>query len=148
MNTRISDFIGDFISSEYFFFITPPLKEYAEALLEHFCNNVTLPLALPDIEKLLFSMAKTDVPVSVRKEIPGLLVSFFDYLSLSGKYPPAASLTSDIHLLSPSYAALFRDDGSVRGVTFEKKASGTGRNDPCPCGSGNKFKKCCGKQLP
>ncbi|WP_117234430.1 YecA family protein [Vibrio maerlii] len=22
---------------------------------------------------------------------------------------------------------------------------GTGRNDPCPCGSGKKFKKCCGK---
>ena len=21
----------------------------------------------------------------------------------------------------------------------------TGRNDPCPCGSGKKFKKCCGK---
>ncbi|MBM7070738.1 SEC-C domain-containing protein [Shewanella sp. 202IG2-18] len=20
-----------------------------------------------------------------------------------------------------------------------------GRNDPCPCGSGKKFKKCCGK---
>lgn len=20
-----------------------------------------------------------------------------------------------------------------------------GRNDPCPCGSGGKFKKCCGK---
>ena len=20
-----------------------------------------------------------------------------------------------------------------------------GRNEPCPCGSGNKFKKCCGK---
>ena len=24
----------------------------------------------------------------------------------------------------------------------EKKA---GRNDPCPCGSGRKYKKCCGK---
>jgi uncharacterized protein len=23
---------------------------------------------------------------------------------------------------------------------------GVGRNDPCPCGSGRKFKKCCGKQ--
>ena len=22
----------------------------------------------------------------------------------------------------------------------------TGRNDPCPCGSGKKFKKCCGKE--
>ncbi len=26
-------------------------------------------------------------------------------------------------------------------VTVEKTA---GRNDPCPCGSGKKFKKCCG----
>jgi hypothetical protein len=23
-----------------------------------------------------------------------------------------------------------------------------GRNDPCPCGSGEKFKKCCGKVIP
>jgi preprotein translocase subunit SecA len=23
--------------------------------------------------------------------------------------------------------------------------SGVGRNDPCPCGSGKKYKKCCGK---
>ena len=23
-----------------------------------------------------------------------------------------------------------------------------GRNDPCPCGSGKKYKKCCGKQDP
>ena len=23
----------------------------------------------------------------------------------------------------------------------------TGRNDPCPCGSGKKYKKCCGKDL-
>ena len=27
-------------------------------------------------------------------------------------------------------------------VTVDKKI---GRNDPCPCGSGMKFKKCCGK---
>jgi hypothetical protein len=24
------------------------------------------------------------------------------------------------------------------------RAMKTGRNDPCPCGSGKKFKKCCG----
>ncbi|MDA3895171.1 MAG: SEC-C metal-binding domain-containing protein [Desulfobacteraceae bacterium] len=23
--------------------------------------------------------------------------------------------------------------------------SKVGRNDPCPCGSGKKYKKCCGK---
>ena len=26
----------------------------------------------------------------------------------------------------------------------QRIASATGRNDPCPCGSGRKFKKCCG----
>ena len=26
-----------------------------------------------------------------------------------------------------------------------KKGPKTGRNDPCPCGSGKKFKHCCGK---
>lgn len=25
------------------------------------------------------------------------------------------------------------------------KAVNVGRNDPCPCGSGKKFKKCCGR---
>ena len=27
-------------------------------------------------------------------------------------------------------------------ITAEKKV---GRNEPCPCGSGKKYKKCCGK---
>jgi SEC-C motif-containing protein len=27
----------------------------------------------------------------------------------------------------------------------QEKPSKSGRNDPCPCGSGLKFKKCCGK---
>ena len=26
-----------------------------------------------------------------------------------------------------------------------KKYPGTGRNDPCPCNSGKKYKRCCGK---
>ena len=29
--------------------------------------------------------------------------------------------------------------------TVRHRASKTGRNDPCPCGSGRKFKKCCGR---
>jgi len=34
------------------------------------------------------------------------------------------------------------DDG--RGTTFRRADKKVGRNDPCPCGSGKKFKKCCG----
>ncbi|WP_342211655.1 SEC-C metal-binding domain-containing protein [Neomesorhizobium albiziae] len=29
-------------------------------------------------------------------------------------------------------------------VTSLHAATRIGRNDPCPCGSGKKFKKCCG----
>ncbi len=30
-------------------------------------------------------------------------------------------------------------------ITFKREMPKVGRNDPCPCGSGKKFKKCCGK---
>ena len=29
--------------------------------------------------------------------------------------------------------------------TIRKETPKVGRNDPCPCGSGKKYKKCCGK---
>jgi SEC-C motif-containing protein len=37
-------------------------------------------------------------------------------------------------------------DGDVPKVeTYRKEQPKVGRNDPCPCGSGKKYKKCCGK---
>ncbi len=37
-------------------------------------------------------------------------------------------------------------DGKVIGPEpFRRQDSKVGRNDPCPCGSGKKYKKCCGK---
>ena len=29
-------------------------------------------------------------------------------------------------------------------ATYQREHPKVGRNDPCPCGSGKKFKKCCG----
>jgi SEC-C motif-containing protein len=37
------------------------------------------------------------------------------------------------------------DEGHVTPLTIVRTAPKTGRNDPCPCGSGKKFKHCCGK---
>ena len=44
------------------------------------------------------------------------------------------------------------DAETKKALYLEQKKSGTvvvgkkvGRNDPCPCGSGKKYKKCCGK---
>lgn len=37
-------------------------------------------------------------------------------------------------------------DGEIKGATrpIERKRQKVGRNEPCHCGSGEKFKKCCG----
>ena len=35
--------------------------------------------------------------------------------------------------------------GHEKEVTYKRDLPKVGRNDPCPCGSGKKYKKCCGK---
>ena len=51
----------------------------------------------------------------------------------------------------PQWDKIF-DKERQKELYLEQKKSGTivkgpkvGRNDPCPCGSGKKYKKCCGK---
>ena len=51
----------------------------------------------------------------------------------------------------PQWDAIYSEEEQKR-LYKEQKDSGTirkekkiGRNDPCPCGSGKKYKKCCGK---
>ena len=51
----------------------------------------------------------------------------------------------------PEWDAIF--DKETRDAHYKKektshtvvKAPKVGRNDPCPCGSGKKYKKCCGR---
>jgi preprotein translocase subunit SecA len=37
-----------------------------------------------------------------------------------------------------------KDDTVSKGPV--RKAKKIGRNDPCPCGSGKKYKQCCGRE--
>lgn len=59
------------------------------------------------------------------------------YKRLMG-YPSGAklSLTSDME--ENAY-------DSLENGTYKRDGEKIGRNDPCPCGSGKKYKKCCGK---
>lgn len=47
----------------------------------------------------------------------------------------------DDHLSAERRKELFKEQRNSKTVVKEKKI---GRNDPCPCGSGKKYKKCCG----
>ncbi len=39
----------------------------------------------------------------------------------------------------------FYDGKALKPETVKKESPSIGRNDPCPCGSQKKYKKCCGK---
>ncbi len=39
----------------------------------------------------------------------------------------------------------FNDGDFVKEKPIEREEPRIGRNDPCPCGSGKKYKKCCGR---
>lgn len=62
----------------------------------------------------------------------------------------AGKTTADAQQLVPEVIALLQEDGvkslrkAVFGPPIRKTGPQVGRNDPCTCGSGKKFKKCCG----
>jgi SEC-C motif-containing protein len=41
-------------------------------------------------------------------------------------------------------AWVYAGQAEQRGQTVRRETPKVGRNDPCPCGSGKKYKKCCG----
>ncbi|MBE7052281.1 MAG: preprotein translocase subunit SecA, partial [Ruminococcaceae bacterium] len=45
----------------------------------------------------------------------------------------------------PTAASGGSSDGTLEKKPVVRKEAKVGRNDPCPCGSGLKYKKCCGK---
>ncbi len=55
---------------------------------------------------------------------------------------PKIQSTKRVQVANPTMAG-FAGQGVVRKPIVKKEK--VGRNDPCPCGSGKKYKKCCGK---
>jgi uncharacterized protein len=55
----------------------------------------------------------------------------------------AAGVTAIYRYFEPRRRMLARL--SSQGATYRRTVPKLGRNDPCPCGSGKKYKQCCGK---
>lgn len=51
------------------------------------------------------------------------------------------------NLNSPDEADYFHEHAALWPIPFDREKRKTGRNEACPCGSGKKYKKCCGANL-
>ncbi|PIE71962.1 MAG: preprotein translocase subunit SecA [Deltaproteobacteria bacterium] len=76
-----------------------------------------------------------DLIVRIKEEILGILFR----IQLAASHPLETMQAKEEQKLNFSHG-----DASEQKKTPVRADSKVGRNDPCPCGSGKKFKKCCG----
>ena len=64
------------------------------------------------------------------------------HFEIMGMPEPDEPIKTSLSEAAEKYGASPEEDSDNSPITREK----IGRNDLCPCGSGLKYKKCCGKQ--
>ena len=145
-------YIAEYAESPQFLFLAPEVKEHAEEVLSAFFDRATLrgapslAVLTPAVVEgvLLQDMSRLALPLPAKQTLPDLLEGFFGFLKESGRFPAAGALQMCAEALAPKFRGSLRADGSIKGETVRKVSTEIGRNDPCFCGSGQKYKKCCG----
>lgn len=102
---------------------------------------------------LEYAVQKLSITKEKGKETSELLTLFIDFLKDDGYIKNSIQIKKEIeqnlkefNKLLPAKKAQPKNNIKPTTVKSEKAEEiKVGRNDPCPCGSGKKYKKCCGK---
>jgi hypothetical protein len=143
----IEDWAADFCASPRFVDQPSLVREYAPRLLADFLERAC---AVRDVDPgeieekdlqpaLLEGTARTELPASARADVPALLAAFLEELEAQGRLAGGRTLGLYVRAMKERYL----DAASGRPRPITNPGSPIGRNDPCPCGSGLKYKKCC-----
>jgi hypothetical protein len=144
---KIENWVSDFCQCDGLSAFSSALREPAGQLLVTFlrasCEGRSIePEEVEEADvkaALLGPVARLAVPEAVREDVPRLCGAFLAYLEAEGRLGGGRLLGA--------YAAALKS-GYLEAAFGKKKpiirpGSKLGRNDPCPCGSGRKYKKCC-----
>ncbi|HVG94797.1 MAG TPA: SEC-C metal-binding domain-containing protein [Planctomycetota bacterium] len=74
-----------------------------------------------------------------RDAVPDLVAAFLSDLEDAGRLSGGRALGAQVRASAPA----FRDRAEGKTPTLVRPGPKIGRNDPCPCGSGKKYKHCC-----
>ena len=88
---------------------------------------------------MLGHVAAIAIEPARRAAVPELVATFLDDLQDVGRLSEGRALASGVRAMAVAY----RDRASGKGPDLTRKGEKLGRNDPCPCGSGRKYKQCC-----
>jgi hypothetical protein len=145
---KIENWVGDFCSSDAARSLSSGTREYAPELLTSFLvaacevrNIEPEDIEEPDLKPALLKLARLQVPESVKLEVPRLCSAMLADLEAQGRLSGGRMLGAYVGALKEA----FGEAASGKPKPVKRPGSRIGRNDPCPCGSGRKYKKCCGK---
>ncbi|KKK39173.1 zinc chelation protein SecC [Mesobacillus campisalis] len=112
------------------------VNDEQDLIIEALCHQLSAE-ALPEISKHMEQGVFSDLV-----DIEQTVYSYFSILGL--EHPELeswrkAAMEQEMHYREAS------QEGNMVANTPIRNEKKVGRNDPCPCGSGKKYKKCCGK---
>lgn len=143
----IENWVSDYCGSDRAEQFEGPLREFAPQILTTFLLDACQPRGIEpgDLEEsdakagLLGQVPRLNLPEPARQRVPELCGDFLAALEDAGRLGGGRALGAFVRALNPS----FRDSATGKSAPFTNPGSKLGRNDPCPCGSGKKYKKCC-----
>ncbi len=151
-DNRWDNWAGDFTESFAAGSFDTPTRDRIPEILRHFGDftrrvDANFP---DDVSPNTFaSVFAQDLPrltlaPSIRDDIPEVVARFFEFLQEGGRLGEGYAWAEQVRRFKVPSIPKGPPKPVEKGTTIRKTTQGTvGRNDPCPCGSGKKYKKCC-----
>ena len=152
--------LAAFLDSEQTRSLSSPARDHAREIAETLLNlcydefgKAPRFLQGEEVEQLVAQALPTrfEPNSAVAESVPAILTAFFEYLELNEVVTSIYEIKRALDASLPRFLKAVRS-GTYRDRQVRQKsapvvygAEKLGRNDPCSCGSGKKFKKCHGK---
>lgn len=147
---RIETWAAEFPAEPEAGVLSREAREESPGVLAEFlraaCAGGTDPseLAEPEVRSGLTAVAgRLSAGAAAREALPDMVAGFLAMLERQGRVAGGAALGAYARALRKSLPSGATASGPARGTTIRREYSKLGPNDPCPCGSGKKWKKCC-----
>ena len=149
-DTRFESWAAEFEGAPEALPFAPKVRLAAQDMLAEFlggaCAEGTDPGQIGEKEVsrgLLERVANLHLEKEVRAEAPRLVAAYLEYLGREGRVANGRHLAN----YALALAKQFPQKGGGGGPPIRREAPKLGLNDPCPCGSGKKWKRCCRKTM-
>ncbi len=144
---QVENWVGDYCNSDAIRAFASGVREHAAAVLVKF---IVAACEVRDVEPgeleeadlkaaLLGPIAKLNLPEDIKGKLPALCGSLLGHMETEGRLSDGQLLGAYVRALNTA----FEEAASGKAKPIVRPGSRLGRNDPCPCGSGKKYKKCC-----